>query len=133
MESTGVPVIPHESFRQSLPLHPTLVTTPTDAARFADALFSGEVLLPPTLETMLDTAVMDDLPCPEGCPFEYGLGVFHYNLGGRHLVGHDGGSGAVVAHDQTDGLTVAILSNGGEQDPRTFLESVLEAIDFEAR
>lgn len=131
--ATGGPVIPHELFRQSLPVFPTLVTTPTDAVRFADAVFSGDVLLPATLETMIDTAVMDDLPCPEGCPFEYGLGVFHFDVGGRHLVGHDGGSGAVVVHDQTDGLTVAILSNGGEQDLRTFLESVLDAIDPEAK
>ena len=120
-------------FRQSLPLYPTLVTTPTDAARFADALFSEEVLLPATLETMLDTGVMHDLPCLEGCPFEYGLGVVHYDIGGRHLVGHDGGSGAIVAHDQADGLTVAILSNGGEQDIGTFIESVLDAIDLATR
>jgi D-alanyl-D-alanine carboxypeptidase len=137
--ATGAPAEPHQLFQQSLPLYPTLVTTTTDAARFAGALFSGEVLLPATLETMLDTELMASLPCPEsgtgdglaGCPFEYGLGVFHYDIGGRHLVGHDGGSGAIVAHDQADGLTVAILTNGGEQDIGTFIESVLHAIDPE--
>jgi CubicO group peptidase (beta-lactamase class C family) len=132
-EADQAPVEPLRLFKQTLPLVPTLVTTATDAARFADALFSGEVLRPATLETMLDTSVMRDLPCRneafDGCPFEYGLGVFHYDIGGRHLVGHDGGSGAIVAHDQTDGLTVAILSNGGEQDVGRFIESILDAID----
>ncbi len=133
--ATEAPVEPLQLFKQSLPLFPTLVTTPTDAARFADALFSGEVLRPETLETMLDTEVMASLPCPEplgdrdGCPFKYGLGVFHFDLGGRHLVGHDGGSGAIAVHDQSDGLTVAILSNGGQQDLRAFIELVLDAID----
>lgn len=131
--ATDAPAEPLQLVKQSLPLIPTLVTTPTDAARFAEALFSGEVLLPETLETMLDTSVMRDLPCRneafDGCPFDYGLGVFHFDLGGRHLVGHDGGSGAIIVHDQSDGLTVAILSNGGQQDLRAFIESVLDAID----
>ena len=133
--STGVPSEPHRLFEQTLPLTPTLVTTVSDAARFADALFSGEVLRPATLETMLDPGVMDELPCRGdfACVLEYGLGVLHYDIGGRHLVGHDGGSGAILVHDLTDHLTFAILSNGGEQDLGKFAEVVLASIDTQAR
>jgi hypothetical protein len=54
--------------------------------------------------------------CPAECRFEYGLGVFHYNLAGHELVGHDGSSGTIVVHARSRELTVAILTNGGEQD-----------------
>ena len=72
---------------------------------------------------------MRDLPCAERCPFEYGLGVFHYDIGGRHFVGHDGSSGAIVVHERDDDLTVAILTNGGEQNIGAFLDAVLAALD----
>ena len=120
---------PRRLFEQSLPLTATLVTTAADAARFADALFNGDVLSPASLAEMLDTSAMRDLPCPDRCPFEYGLGVFHYEVGGHELVGHDGTSGTVVVHDRRQDLTVAILTNGGDQDMGAFLETVLNAID----
>jgi len=128
-DETGRVVEPHRLFEQSLPRRATLVTTARDAARFADALFGGDVLGPASLAEMLDTGATRDLPCPAGCPFPYSLGVVHYEVAGHQLVGHDGGSGAVVAHDRRQDLTVAILTNGGEQDIGAFLESVLTAID----
>ena len=62
-------------------------------------------------------------------PIRLRAGSIPFDLAGRHLVGHDGDSGAIVVHDLSDGLTVAILSNGGEQDLRAFIESVLDAVD----
>jgi CubicO group peptidase (beta-lactamase class C family) len=120
---------PGRLFEQSLPRSATLVTTAGDAASFADALFAGDVVSKATLTAMLDTSVMRDLPCPEGCKTEYGLGVFHYKLGGHELVGHDGSSGTIVVHDRMKDLTVAILTNGGDQAIGAFLEKVLLAID----
>jgi CubicO group peptidase (beta-lactamase class C family) len=128
-DDSGRAVQPHRLFEQSLPRTSTLVTTAADAATFADALFGGDVLNPGSLTEMLDTRVMRDLPCPDGCPFEYGLGAFHFNIAGRDLIGHDGSSGTVVVRDQSDGLVVAILTNGGEQDVGAFLEAVLRAVD----
>jgi hypothetical protein len=55
--------------------------------------------------------------------------VFHYNLAGHELVGHDGSSGTIVVDDQDRDLTIAILTNGGEQDIGAFLEAVINAID----
>jgi D-alanyl-D-alanine carboxypeptidase len=124
----GRPLQPRRLFEQSLPRITTLVTTAADAARFADALFNGEMLKPASLSQMLDTGVMRDLPCPDGCRFKYGLGAFHFDVAGHQLVGHDGSSGAVVVHDRQRGSTVAILTNGGDQDMKAFLEAVLHAI-----
>ncbi len=133
IDDSGRLVEPHRLFEQSLPRTATLVTTAADAARFADALFGGEALNPASLAEMLDTGVMRDLPCPDGCPFTYGLGVFHYEVAGHELVGHDGSSGTVVVHDRKRRLTVAILTNGGEQDMGGFLATVLHAIDHRDR
>jgi len=128
-DESGRAVEPHRLFEQSLPRQATLITTAADAARFADLLFNGDVLDPARLAEMLDTSAMRDLPCTDKCPFEYGLGVFHFEVAGRELLGHDGSSGTVVVHDPRQDLTVAILTNGGDQDIGAFLETVLNAID----
>jgi D-alanyl-D-alanine carboxypeptidase len=122
------PVEPHRLFKQSFPLTRTLVTSATDAATFAHALFTGDVLQPATLAEMLDTGAMRGLPCPEECPHEYGLGVFHYEAAGHELVGHSGSSGTIVVHDPERDLSVAILTNNGDPDMGAFLEVVLDAI-----
>lgn len=128
-DESGQAVEPRRLFEQALPRSATLVTTADDAAGFARQLFSGEVLDAGTLAEMLDTTSMRSLPCAQRCPFDYGLGVFHYDVGGRHLVGHDGSSGAIVAYDQDDDLAIALLTNGGDADMGQLLEAVLSAIE----
>jgi D-alanyl-D-alanine carboxypeptidase len=128
------PVVPHRLRRQLLPLSAEngaggMVASASDVARWADALLGGRVLEPASLREMLDTRTMRGLPCPEGCRFPHGLGIFHYTVGGHQLVGHDGSSGAVVAGDQRRGFTVAILTNGGEPDMGKFLQAVVRAIE----
>ena len=66
---------PHCLFEQSLPGTATLFTTAADAARFADVLLTGHVLTETSLDEMLDTSAMRDLPCPALCPIGYGLGM----------------------------------------------------------
>lgn len=126
--ASGGPAEPRRLFQQAFPLTPTLLTTATDAATFTRALFTGDVLDPTSVAAMLDTAAMRDLPCPAGCRFDYGLGVFHFDVAEHEFVGHDGGSGAVAVHDCDNDLTVAILTNGGDQDMRALLEAVLDAV-----
>jgi D-alanyl-D-alanine carboxypeptidase len=128
-DASGHALEPHRLFEQALPRTATLLTTAADAARFAHELFTGHVLTTSSLTEMLDTSAMRDLPCPERCPFAYGLGVFSFNIAGHDLRGHDGGSGTVVVHDRDHDLTVAILTNGGDQDMGAFLDTVLHAID----
>jgi D-alanyl-D-alanine carboxypeptidase len=107
----------------------TIQTTSGDLAAWGQALFGGEVLEPASLRRMIDRTVSQELPCPEGCPLPYGLGVFHYPEFGGDLVGHDGGSGALVAHDLEDHTTIAIVTNGGSQNVGAFLRAVLEALE----
>lgn len=132
-DDSGQPLEPRRLFEQSLPRGMTLITTAADAATFADALFSGDLLDAESLKAMLDTSAMRDVPCPDGCRFDYGLGVFHFDIAGDELVGHDGSSGAIVVHDRHQDLTIAILTNGGERDIGKFLESILATIDTETQ
>ncbi|NJL94293.1 MAG: serine hydrolase [Anaerolineae bacterium] len=88
-----------------------MVSNPTDLNRFAQALFSGELLSPATLEEM----VRDRNPDLD--PFEYGLGVMYASSPeiGR-LLGHDGaqdlfGWRANMYHLPDAGLTVSITAN----------------------
>jgi D-alanyl-D-alanine carboxypeptidase len=131
---TFEPVQPHRLHRQLRPIVTDsrageMMASAGDLARWADALFNGRAIGTAALVRMLDVAAMRDLPCPEGCPQQYGLGVFHYRFGGREFVGHDGSSGAIVASDIPGRLAVAILTNGGEHDTGRFLEAVVAAID----
>jgi D-alanyl-D-alanine carboxypeptidase len=130
----GEPVVPHRLRQQLLPISAEngaggMIAAASDVARWADALFTGRVVDSTSLKEMLDTGTMRGLPCPEGCPSPYSLGVFHYIVADHELVGHDGSSGTVVAHDQGRRLTVAILTNGGERDMGAFLRVVLGAVD----
>jgi D-alanyl-D-alanine carboxypeptidase len=132
-DDRGDPVAPHRVREQLLPLsgrNPAggMIATAGDVARWASQLFGGRVLEPSSLRTLLDTGVSRGLPCPRGCPFPYSLGVYHYNIDGRELIGHDGSSGAVVVYDHERHITVAILTNGGESDTGAFLRQVLRAV-----
>lgn len=88
-----------------------MVSNPTDLNRFAQALFSGELLSPATLEEM----VRDRNPYFD--PFDYGLGVMYASLPetGR-ILGHEGaqdifGWRANMYHLPDAGLTVSITAN----------------------
>lgn len=101
----------------------------SDLARWGDALFGARATPSGVMRTLLDSTTSRELPCPNRCPYPYGLGVFHYTINGRELVGHDGTSGAILAHDLDREMTIAIVTNGGDQDSATLLRSILDAID----
>ncbi|MBE9141328.1 serine hydrolase [Nodosilinea sp. LEGE 07088] len=89
-----------------------IVSTPTDLARFAQALFSAELLSPTSLTEM----VSDRNPFLGS--FEYGLGVMYDDIPkvGR-VLGHEGaqsvfGWRASMYHLPDFNLTIAITSNG---------------------
>lgn len=131
LNSNHRPIRPVVYFENILPeweIGGIRATTASDLAAWGAALFGGRFLQPASLERMLDTSLSRHLPCPQGCGFPYGLGVVHYNIGGRRMVGHDGSSGAVLAHDLSDGTTIAILTNGGQQKTGAFLQAVLRAL-----
>jgi CubicO group peptidase (beta-lactamase class C family) len=90
--------------------------TTRDIARFAAALLAGggndygRVLDPRTLATMFEPHFQPDPRIPG-----MGLGFFRHDVGGHHVVGHDGilpgfNSALLVAPD--DGLGVVAFTNG---------------------
>lgn len=128
----AVPAGEEELFEVSLPQSTAVITTAPDAARFVRALFAGELLNSDTVQTMVDTSVMSSLPCLgwiSPCQFEYGLGIFRYDLSGREFFGHDGGSGAIVVHEPSHDVAIALLTNGGEQDLGAFFSQVYATIE----
>jgi CubicO group peptidase (beta-lactamase class C family) len=135
-DETGKTVLPHEFRRQLLPVHANdaaggMQASASDLARWGDALFRARATPSGVVRTLLDSDAMRNLPCPDGCPYPYGLGVFHYTMNGEELVGHDGSSGAVLGHELDRATTIAIATNGGEQDSGALLRLILEELDTE--
>ncbi len=133
-DATGAVVTRHRLRRQLLPIRADdaaggMRASASDLARWGDLLFRDRASRPGVVERMLDTSTTRGLPCPNRCPYPYGLGVFHYSVDGRQLVGHDGSSGAILAHDTRRATTIAVVTNGGERDNRALLAAVLHAID----
>lgn len=44
------------------------------------------------------------------------------------MVGHDGSSGAVLAYDPARKVTIAIVTNGGQQNIGAFLKAIVAAL-----
>jgi D-alanyl-D-alanine carboxypeptidase len=109
-----------------------MVSTTRDLARFAGALFGGELLRPATLAEMLDFV-------PSGYEgAEWGLGVINIQTADGALVGHEGdgpGAGArMFRHPEAD-LTLVLLTNTGGVDETVgslFTQAVRAALATEA-
>ncbi|HEY7031504.1 MAG TPA: serine hydrolase domain-containing protein [Thermomicrobiales bacterium] len=90
-----------------------MVSTTRDVARFADALFGGELLRPATLAQMLTFI-------PSGRPgFEAGLGVMRFQTPEGALIGHPGdgaGSGGRMYRLAEADLTLVLLANSGDEE-----------------
>jgi D-alanyl-D-alanine carboxypeptidase len=92
-----------------------MVSTTRDLARFAGALFGGELLSPASLNEMF-TFIPGDRP-----GFEVGMGVFRRQMPGSEiLVGNSGdgpGAGARLYRPVDTDLTVVLLTNtGGDEE-----------------
>jgi Tol biopolymer transport system component len=87
-----------------------IVTTADDLAGFGRALFDGDLLDPASLGAMQDVERSAPLPCTDRCYVPYGLGLHRTRLGGHETWGHDGSSGAVLAHFPAEKVTIAVLT-----------------------
>jgi D-alanyl-D-alanine carboxypeptidase len=109
-----------------------MVSTTRDLARFAAALFGGELLRPATLEEML-TFVPSQYPGAE-----WGLGVLRIHMPDGDLLGHEGdgpGAGARMFRLADANLTLVLLTNTGGVDETVsalFAEVVQAALAMEA-
>lgn len=96
-----------------------LISTPSDLAKFGDALFGGKLLQTASLQkmkTMTDT---------------YGYGLFTIPFYGRFGLGHNGkvdGFNAVFGHFKQGQVSLAVLSNGLNTDFNSITVALLSAV-----
>jgi D-alanyl-D-alanine carboxypeptidase len=118
-------------------------TTAEDLARWGQALLSGEVLEPDSLDEMLTFVRPDDYGNEPPIFAGYGLGVLEWIpqiLHGEIGYGHSGsipGYRAFLAHLPGPNLTIAVLSNSDKEEELAaaidaLLEVALEATEQEA-
>lgn len=96
-----------------------LISTPTDLAKFGDALFGGKLLQASSLEKM--KAMQDN----------YGYGLFTIPFYGRTGIGHNGkvdGFNSLFGHFAEGQISIAILSNGINTDFNSITVALLSAI-----
>ncbi len=89
-----------------------ILSTSDDVARFAHALFNGQVISSASLAEMKVLVDAPDTDLPE--QVGYGLGIRHLIVDGESLVGHTGsipGYSGIVMHQIDKNYTIAILSN----------------------
>ncbi len=85
------------------------VSTPSDLARWAAALYGGDVLSADALTRMTTPTVLTD-----GTVTEYGLGAFLEIDGADAIFGHTGGIGAYLTYMyywRADGIALVAMSN----------------------
>lgn len=93
-----------------------IVSTPTDLNIFFNALFSGKLISPESLERM--TTLTDG----------FGLGIFRIPFYEKKAFGHTGGIDAfrtTAAYFPDDNFSVAYISNGADMIPNEILLGVL--------
>ena len=89
-----------------------LASTAEDLGIFTEALFSGILVSPASLEEM---TVFIDAPNP-GIPEQtgYGLGLMQFEVNGKQLIGHIGwfmGSSSIIVYDPLDQIIFAVTCN----------------------
>lgn len=104
-----------------------MVATADDLARFGSALFDGELIEPSSLNAMQDMDRSGSLPCVDGCLGPYGLGLRRTRPGGHVAWGHDGSSGAVLAHFPDEDVTIAVLTTRRDSGA-SLLHAVMNAV-----
>lgn len=103
-------VIPHLSAVTVAWAAAAMASTPSDLARWASALYGGQVLSPASTALMLTFRPVDD----------YGLGTRVRDFGPRQAVGHLGGIrgfSTAMWHFPAEGFTVVVCENLGMVDP----------------
>jgi D-alanyl-D-alanine carboxypeptidase len=102
-----------------------IASTPTDLARWARALYGGEVLSGTAFGEMIGDAVRTEQYAPA---VRYGLGVQFAEVGGRAALGHSGrllGARSVVRWLPAEQVAVAVLTNQSRTDPGIVARALL--------
>ncbi len=122
--SDGTPLVPFTSVVTAAGGAGAFAASAKDLARWAQALFGGDVLGPDYLATMVDVArtaaVKSAIP--------YGYGVQAIEIDGRRTVGHSGrllGFRSAVRYLPDQGVSIAVLTNQSRTDPGPIVRSLL--------
>jgi D-alanyl-D-alanine carboxypeptidase len=125
--SDGSSVMPFTSVVTAAGSAGNVAATSTDLARWARALYGGEVLLPQTLAA----AVADRIHTAPFHPYvPYGLGVQVTRIGGRLTYGHSGrlmGFRGELRYIPAEGVAIAIVTNQNRTDVRSIVTALLAA------
>ena len=106
----------------------SIAGTSADIARWARALYGGDVLGPVGTGILLSefTKTRGYLP-----GVSYGFGVQALSIDGHPSLGHSGkllGFRGAVRHFPIDGLTISVLTNQSRADPGTIVRSLLRVV-----
>lgn len=106
----------------------SLAGTSADIARWARALYGGDVLGPVGTGILLSDFTKTHGYIPG---VSYGFGVQALSIDGHPSLGHSGrllGFRGAVRHFPIDGLTIAVLTNQSRADPGTIVRALLRVV-----
>jgi D-alanyl-D-alanine carboxypeptidase len=121
----GTGVTPFRSVVTAAGAAGSIASTSSDIARWAHALYGGQVLDDASLELMIGDAEATALLKAR---VPYGLGIQEVTISGLPTLGHSGrllGSQAVVRYFPGAGLTIAVFTNQNRADPSKILGELL--------
>jgi D-alanyl-D-alanine carboxypeptidase len=126
--SDGTPVVPFTSVVTAAAGAGSIAATSSDVARWARALYRGEVLGPAMTAEMLEAILGTAAYAPR---VGYGFGVQAFPIGGRASLGHSGrllGFRAAVRYLPGEDVTIAVLTNQSRADPGRIVQELLEVV-----
>ena len=122
--SDGTPLTPFTSVVTAAGAAGGFASTARDLARWAHALYGGEVLRPEYLAAMIDadatTALKSTIP--------YGYGTQIVEIDGHRTLGHSGrllGFRSVIRYLPDQGVAIAVVTNQSRTDPATIVRNML--------
>lgn len=108
-----------------------MVSTPSDLAKFLDALVGGRLLSAAITAEMIDNRRPGSIAIPQTRLRESGAGVWLMPYGGRDMLGHQGsmpGYVTVMVHHRPSGITLALTTNTGAGNRLSFYASGLHGL-----
>ena len=126
--SSDGPVMPFRSVVTAAGGAGSMAMTASDAARWMQAFAGGKVLSPAMQRQMLADVARTAKLKPR---LPYGLGIQALPIAGRYALGHSGrflGFRNVVRYLPREGVSIAVLTNQGVQDPAQIAEALLKIV-----
>jgi D-alanyl-D-alanine carboxypeptidase len=122
--SDGTPVVPFTSVVTAAGAAGGFAANAVDLARWAQALYGGDILAPHYRAAMLD--VTRSATAKAAIP--YGYGVQSVEIDGRPTIGHSGrllGFRSALRYLPDQGIAIAVLTNQSRADPAPIVRSLL--------